>query len=333
MDRAIAVGSPPFIGAKQGLVTLCPVPGTTSVKAFVSAWFELLLVLAAAVLGLVMSAPLRELVDRGAIDVVLFVLVLAAAMTLPLSAIARLRARAGRLALVDAVALVALPVIAWAAAQLVPEGPVRLGLICIGVAPAEIATVALATVALGETAIAACLLVVSTATTAVLAAPILTLLAGGGSVRAGELLVTLVLVVIVPFVIGVGARARLSADVEDSAAKVATGAVTVLVALVASQVTFDSSFARATVALLVIIAASAVLGTGLGRVLPPGDRSAVLLSVSIRDFAVAAGIAAAAFGPEAAAPLGLYGIVVMIWGTVVAARAKRRGAVLGIRAW
>jgi len=293
------------------------------VRRLVSEWLELILVLAAAALGLLCAAPIRRLVDHGAINVVLFVLVAAAAATLPLSAIARLRSRAPRLALVEVAVLFALPVIAWLAAQLVPHGPVRLGIICIGVAPAEIATVALATVAAGETAVAACLLVVSTAVTALLAAPILTLLAGGGSVRAGELLLTLVLVVIVPFVIGVAARTRLSARIEEPAGKVATGAVTVLVALVASQVTFDASLARAAVALVVVVAACAVLGIGLGRVLPPGDRSAVLLSVSMRDFAVAAGIASAAFGPRAAAPLGLYGIIVMIWGTIVAARARR----------
>ena len=308
---------------KQAFTSLTPVPEPTSAKQIVTDWLELILVLAAAAIGLIFATPIRAIVDRGAINVVLFALVLAAAMTLPLAAVARLRSRALRLTLVEALALVGLPVIAWLAAQLVPEGPVRLGIICIGVAPAEIATVALATVAAGETAIAACLLVVSTAATALLAAPILTLLAGGGSVRSGELLVTLILVVIVPFGIGIAARTRLSADVEDPAAKVATGAVTVLVALVASQVVFDASLARAAVALLTIIAAGAILGAGAGRILPPGDRSAVLLSISMRDFAVAAGIAAAAFGPEAAAPLGLYGIIVMIWGTVVASRARR----------
>jgi predicted Na+-dependent transporter len=309
--------------AKQAITSLTPVPEPSSAKQVVSDWLELILVLGAAAIGLIFAAPIRAIVDRGAINVVLFALVLSAAMTLPLAAVARLRSRALRLTIVEALALLGLPVIAWLAAQLVPEGPVRLGIICIGVAPAEIATVALATVAAGSTAIAACLLVVSTAVTALLAAPILTLLAGGGSVRSGELLVTLILVVIVPFAIGIAARTRLSADIEDPAAKVATGAVTVLVALVASQVEFDSGLARATVALIVIIAASALLGTGAGRLLPPGDRSAVLLSMSMRDFAVAAGIAAAAFGPEAAAPLGLYGIIVMIWGTVVASRARR----------
>lgn len=301
-------------------------PDAAAAKRFVAEWLELILVLGAAAVGLVFASPIRALVDRGAIDVVLFALVFAAAMTLPLAAVTGLRSRALPLAIIAAAVLVGLPVIAWLAAQLVPEGPVRLGIICIGVAPAEIATVALATIAVGETAIAACLLVVSTAVTALLAAPILVLLAGGGSVRSGALLVTLVLVVIVPFALGVAVRTRRSADIEEPAGKVATGAVAVLVALVASQVTFDADLARAAIALIVIVAASAVLGVGLGRLLPPGDRSAVLLSVSMRDFAVAAGIAAAAFGPEAAAPLGLYGIIVMIWGTIIAARSRRSAA-------
>ena len=42
----------------------------------------------------------------------------------------------------------------------------------------------------------------------------------------------------------------------------------------------------------------------------------------LRDFAIAAGIASAAFGAAAAAPLGLYGIVVLVWGTAVAGRLR-----------
>ena len=45
----------------------------------------------------------------------------------------------------------------------------------------------------------------------------------------------------------------------------------------------------------------------------------------MRDFAIASGIAAAAFGAAAAAPLGLYGIMVMLWGTGLAGNAPARG--------
>lgn len=295
-----------------------------SLKRMASEGSELTLVLIAAAVGLVLAAPIRALVDHGAINAVLFVLVLSAAMTLPLSDLTDLRSRLLRLTIVAAATVIGLPVIVWSAAQLVPEGPVRLGIICLAVAPAEIATVALATVAAGETAVAAYLLVVSTVATAVLAAPLLGLLAGGGSVRSGELILTLVLVVILPFVIGIGVRTRLDDRVEKPAGTVATGAVTVLVALVASQVTLEADLARAALALCLVVVASAMFGIGLGRLVPAGDRSALLLSVSMRDFAVAAGIASAAFGPGAAAPLGLYGIIVMILGTVVASRARQQ---------
>jgi predicted Na+-dependent transporter len=290
---------------------------------FLAEWLELVLVLVAAAVGLGLSGPIGGLVDHGAIDIVLFVLVLSAAMTLPVTAITGLRSRVARAGLIEVATLVALPLIAWSAAHVVPPGPVRLGIVCIGVAPAEIATVALATVALGQTAVAALLLVLSTIASALLAAPLLGLLAGGGIVRSGELLTTLGVVVVVPFVIGIVLRTRLSDRVDGPAGTVATGAVTVLVALVASQVVLDADLARAGLAIVVIVGVSAVLGTALGRLLPAEDRSAVLLSTSMRDFAVAAGIGAAAFGPSAAAPLGLYGIIVMVWGSLVATLSRR----------
>jgi hypothetical protein len=44
----------------------------------------------------------------------------------------------------------------------------------------------------------------------------------------------------------------------------------------------------------------------------------------MRDFAVAAGIAAAAFGPAAAAPLGAYGVLVLLAGSAVTLFTRRR---------
>jgi hypothetical protein len=46
----------------------------------------------------------------------------------------------------------------------------------------------------------------------------------------------------------------------------------------------------------------------------------------MRDFAVAAGIAAAAFGPAAAAPLGAYGVLVLLAGSLAAIIARRHPA-------
>lgn len=46
--------------------------------------------------------------------------------------------------------------------------------------------------------------------------------------------------------------------------------------------------------------------------------------MSMRDFAVAAAIATVAFGPRAAAGLGLYGVIVLVWGTGIAGLDGRR---------
>jgi hypothetical protein len=55
---------------------------------------------------------------------------------------------------------------------------------------------------------------------------------------------------------------------------------------------------------------------------PPGRRTAVILPTAMRDFAVAAGIAASAFG-IAAAPLGIHGVMVLAFGAITFNAAKR----------
>ena len=49
----------------------------------------------------------------------------------------------------------------------------------------------------------------------------------------------------------------------------------------------------------------------------------------MRDFAVAAGIAASAFGIAAAAPLGIFGVMVLVFGAL-AVQASMRGRRMGV---
>jgi predicted Na+-dependent transporter len=100
--------------------------------------------------------------------------------------------------------------------------------------------------------------------------------------------------------------------------------VTILVWLVASQVRLSASYIAVGLALLVFLAGSALLGTALGIGTPTPVKTALLLTTSMRDFAIAAGIAVAAFGAESAAPLGLYGVMVIGWGMAIATLGSRR---------
>jgi len=279
-------------------------------------------VLGAAAAGFALPAPARDAADAGGINAVLFVLVLATALVLPGGSLARVRRAAPRLAVTLAVSTVALPLLAWVASRALPEGPLRLGVLTVGVAPTEIAAVATTALAGGEAALTAVLLATSTLATVALAGPVLGLLAGGADVDQAEVLVTLLAVVVAPAALGLALRRPLGPAAEGPATAVATLAVAVLVWLVAGQAEPSVDYVSVTLALVGFLAASALVGLALGRGLPPDRAAAVLLGTSMRDFAVAGGIAAAAFGPTAAAPLGLYGVLVMVWGGAVAARRR-----------
>jgi hypothetical protein len=79
-------------------------------------------------------------------------------------------------------------------------------------------------------------------------------------------------------------------------------------------------------AIVMFMIASALIGRIVGLRSGPPIMKAMLLTTSMRDFAIAAAIAAAAFGAGAAAPLGIYGIAVLIWGTGSAGFMRSRTA-------
>ena len=133
--------------------------------------------------------------------------------------------------------------------------------------------------------------------------------------------------VALPLAAGAGLRAAWAPGARaDAAVRLVTMlALLVLLWQVASQIRLDVGYLRVSAALAAFLAGSALLG-GLLSVRLPGRRAvAVLLPVTMRDFAVAAGIGATAFGPAAAAPLGVYGVFVLVTGAVITQLASRRG--------
>jgi BASS family bile acid:Na+ symporter len=301
-------------------------------RAVLAAYPELVVVLAAAVLGLTVQHPLAWLAARQGINVLLVVLVFATAVTIEPRALRRLTAAWRRILAALLAGITVLPALSWAVAHLVPAGPLRDGVLVTGLAPCEIASVATTALAGGEAAVAACVLIGSTLATVVLAAPILTLEAGRASFSPSGVIVNLAVVVALPLAAGIALRSwpgrvahgLATARAQTAAARIALAAVAALVALVASEVHLSASYAAVAAALALFLAASAVLGRalGFGAARPAG--SALLLTASMRDFAVAAALAASAFGPRAAAPLGLYGIAVLVWGTAAAGYLRNR---------
>ncbi len=281
-------------------------------------------VIGAAALGLAWPAPARTMSGHGAIDVVLAVLVLAAALTVPDGVRDRLQTQGLRLIAVTIVTSVAVAAAAWLLGHLVPAGAERLGVIAAGVAPVEIATLGVSPLARGDLLSSGVMLIVSTVFCAVAAAPLLVLLAGGAHLHRLDLVVVLVGVVLVPALVGLAARSYVPASVRSAASTVATAAVVVLVWLIAAQAHLSRRYVAVGVALVGLIVAGAAIGALAGRTLARPGRVSSVFAGSMRDFAVASGIAVAAFGDRAGGPLGLYGILVMVWGTGAAAWLRRR---------
>jgi predicted Na+-dependent transporter len=291
--------------------------------------FLLLLVLISAALGVSVPGPGRRADAAGAILITLAVLVFSTGASMTFGEIAAIRTAARRLAVVLPVTTVALPVLAWLASRLVSGVALRGGILSAGIAPAEVASVALTGLAGGEAALAAGLLAISTILTVLLAGPILGLAGAHSSASQLGLLSTLALVVALPLIAGSALRSLDPFGGREQPVVRVAGTASLLVLLweVASQIHLRASDARVLVALLAYLAGGVILGWLLAIGAAPRQRTAIMLPTAMRDFAVAAGIAASAFGAAAAAPLGIYGLLVLIFGTaaVYAARPRKTG--------
>jgi len=301
-------------------------------RTLLASYPELAAVLVAAILGLCVRRPFGWLAGHEGINVLLAVLVFATAVTIEPAALRRLAGDWRPLLAALAAGITVLPVLSWAVAQIVAAGPLRDGVLALGLAPCEIASVATTAMAGGEAALSAGVLIGSTVTAVAFAGPILTLEAGHAGVRPGGVIVNLALVVALPLAVGIGLRAGVpaaarvlaTARAQGAASATAIIAVAALVALIAAEVQLSARYAAVGAALALFLAGSALLGRLLGARTRPPAAAALLLTTSMRDFAIAAGLAAAAFGPAAAAPLGLYGILVLVWGTAAAGLLRQR---------
>ena len=289
--------------------------------------FLLLLVLLSAALGVSFPGLGRRADAADAILITLAVLVFCTGASMTLAELGAIRTAGRRLAVVLAVSTICLPVLAWLASQLVSGVALRGGILSAGLAPAEVASVALTGMAGGEAALAAGLLAGSTAATVLLAGPILSIAGAHSSASQLGLLSTLALVVALPLIAGSALRSADAFGGREQPVTRVLGTVSLLVLLweVASQLQLRASDARVLLALLAYLAGGVILGGLLAIGTSPGRHTAIVLPTAMRDFAVAAGVAASAFGAAAAAPLAIYGLLVLTLGTVAvyAARGRR----------
>lgn len=279
------------------------------------------LALIAAALALVL--PSGALADHS--DLVLALLVLATALGIPAAELVSLRRHGAAVATLSIAPLLVLTALAWLIGRLF-GADVRDGLLAVGLSSSEVATVGLVALA-GADATIALGAVTGSLILAALAGPLMIgVLAGGsghGSGGSGALLGRFTLVVILPLLLGVTARTlrpRLAA-VDDQRDGVAALAVVVLVYAALSGTAGAHGLGAALAAALIFLLGSGLLGELWRRRMAPGPTAVPgALTIGMRDFAVAAALAAQAFGPRAAALPGVYGVVMLVAGAIAASR-------------
>jgi predicted Na+-dependent transporter len=114
---------------------------TRPLRQWVGGYWELMIVAAAAVLGLTVQSPLVQLDRHQGIDILLVILVFSTAVGIEPRSLRRLPASWRLLTLALVVGVTVLPALSWLASHLVTSGPLREGVTTMGLAPCEIASI------------------------------------------------------------------------------------------------------------------------------------------------------------------------------------------------
>lgn len=262
-------------------------------------------------------------------DLLLALLVLATALGISGSQLLALRRHAAAVAALSVAPLVALTLLAWLLGRpLAP--PVQDGLLAVGLSSSEVASVGLVALAGADATIALGAVTGSLLLSALAGPPAIGLLAGhAGHGGTGHLLARFALVVIAPLAAGMAVRSlppggRLLARADAEREGVAAVAVALLVYAALSGANGAHGLGAALAASLLFLAISAALGELWRRATAAAVAVPGALAIAMRDFAVAAALASQAFGDRAGAVPGVYGVVMLLGGSVGAGALGRR---------
>jgi predicted Na+-dependent transporter len=282
-----------------------------------------LLALAAA--GLAWLAPSRGLASH--VDLLLAALVLVTALDIDPRRLLAVHERWRTILLLAVLPILALGVGAWGLGPLV-HGSTRDGLLALGLSPTEVASVGLIALIGGPAEVAIAVLAVSLLLSALIGPPLLTLLASDGhSAHALPLLGRFALVVGAPLLVGLLARGALPALARREL-ELSAGASVIVTALIYAALSDNRGGRLATGVLVSVafLALSLLAALAVVRALPPGTDRSLALTIGMRDFAVGAALAAAAFGAAAARVAGIYGVLMLLAGATITGLARRRRA-------
>lgn len=272
--------------------------------------------------GMSRLVPSQALADH--VDLLLAGLVFLTALDIDPRRLTELAGHGRTIMLLVVVPACALAVLGWIIARFV-SGDLREGVLALGLAPAEVASVGLVGLIGGMAEQAIAVVGLSLVVSAVAGPPLLSAI-GGGAVAAHPLplLGHFALIVLLPFVVGVLIRAVTPALARRDA-EISLSSTLVLLALIFASLTATNAATIGSALLVsaVFLALSAVIAWVTQRVLSHHLDPPLALTIGMRDFAVAAALASAAFGPRAAQVAGVYGTIMLISAAAVSALMRR----------
>jgi predicted Na+-dependent transporter len=277
----------------------------------------LALVAAAAAL----AAPSEAVAERS--DLLLAVLVALTALAIDPRRLWALRARAAEVVALSVGPFAVLVPVALALGRAF-DGAVRDGVLALGVAPTEVAAVGLVTLAGADAVLTLAVVAGSLVASAALGPVLLAALGGSDAAGLGPLLGHFALVVLVPLAAGLAARAlwpRIARGEPEYAAGSSLAVAALVYAALSGAAAGGGALGPAAIAGAAFLVASAAVAAVLLR---RASDPAPAFCLGMRDFAVAAALAAEAFGPRAAVVAGVYGVLMLIAGVGLAARVRVR---------
>jgi BASS family bile acid:Na+ symporter len=283
-----------------------------------------IVVLAVIATLLALVVPSAALAQRS--DLLLAALVLFTALGIEPRRLLTLRKRPAVLAVLSVGPFLLLTLVAWGLSQAF-GGSTREGVLALGLSSSEVATVGLVTLAGGDAVLALGVLAGSLVTAAVLGPLLVGVLSSTPAHVDGlRLLGRFALVVLVPLLAGLAARAARPAVGEHESGYTRASSLTVcaLIYAAVSGLGGASTLPAATLGAALFLAAGALLAMLTTRALPGIDAAAAGLPAGLRDFAVVAALATQAFGPRAATVPGIYGVLMLIAGALAATRLRRQ---------
>lgn len=220
-----------------------------------------------------------------------------------------------------------MPLLAFALATLLPVSPeVAVGVILVGCCPGGTSSNVMTYLSKGDTALSVAITAVSTVLAPILTPALVLLFASQWlPVSAGALFLSIVQIVLIPIVLGLGVKAILGRKVEAGVKAIPIVSVIAIVAIVAAVVSVNQGQIAETGALIFAIVVlhntlGYVIGYGLGKVfrMGPSKQRAVSIEVGMQNSGLGASLAAVHFSPLAAVPSAIFSVWHNISGPIIA---------------